>query len=29
VEPKELRGKVHGGGVPLEVETASVDIEIQ
>jgi DUF4097 and DUF4098 domain-containing protein YvlB len=26
---KELRGKVHGGGVPLEVETGSGNIEIQ
>ncbi|MBV8054381.1 MAG: DUF4097 family beta strand repeat protein [Deltaproteobacteria bacterium] len=27
--PKELRGKVHGGGVLVEVATASGDIEIQ
>ncbi len=26
---KELRGKVHGGGVPVEVETGSGNIEIQ
>jgi DUF4097 and DUF4098 domain-containing protein YvlB len=26
---KELRGRVHGGGVPLEVETGSGNIEIQ
>ncbi|SPE43832.1 conserved exported hypothetical protein [Candidatus Sulfotelmatobacter sp. SbA7] len=26
---RELRGKVHGGGVPVEVETGSGDIEIQ
>jgi len=26
---KELRGKIHGGGVPVEVETGSGNIEIQ
>jgi DUF4097 and DUF4098 domain-containing protein YvlB len=26
---KELRGKVHGGGVPVEVETGSGNIEIR
>jgi len=26
---KELRGKVHGGGVPVQVETGSGNIEIQ
>jgi len=26
---KELRGKVHGGGVPVEVETGSGNIEVQ
>jgi DUF4097 and DUF4098 domain-containing protein YvlB len=26
---KEVRGKVHGGGVPVEVETGSGNIEIQ
>jgi hypothetical protein len=29
MERKELRGKVHGGGVPVEVETGSGNIEIQ
>ena len=29
INRKELRGKVHGGGVPLEVETGSGNIEIE
>jgi len=29
VSRKELRGKVHGGGVPVDVETGSGDIEIE
>lgn len=29
INHKELRGKVHGGGVPVEVETGSGNIEIE
>ena len=29
INRKELRGKVHGGGVPVDVETGSGNIEIQ
>lgn len=28
INPKEIRGKVHGGGVPIEVETGSGNIQI-